>query len=91
MVADVGLHQELVAPILEVLERLSYRDVVHEDAAVGATIERVAEALEALLARCVPDLQTRTRTRTPSGVGRRRLSACRHASSHAGTVCIPAA
>ena len=50
------LDQKLVAPILEVLKRLLRVDVVAQDAAVRAAVERHAEALEPLLTGGVPDL-----------------------------------
>ena len=56
-VTRAGLDKELVAPGIEVLERLCRVDVVHQYAAVGASVEGHAERLEAFLARSVPQLE----------------------------------
>lgn len=56
-VAGRRLDEEFVAPAIDVLERGGGVDVVDEDAAVRAAVERYPERLEALLARCIPDLK----------------------------------
>jgi hypothetical protein len=43
------LYEKLVAPALQILERLRRGDIVAQNAAVGATVERHAQALESLL------------------------------------------
>ena len=55
-VAGHGLDQELLAPAVELTERLLVGDVVHQHAGVGAAVEGDAQTLEALLASSVPDL-----------------------------------
>jgi len=56
-IAWTRLYQKFIAPALQRLERVWNGDVVDEDAAVGAPVERNAETLEPLLSSRVPDLQ----------------------------------
>ena len=51
-----GLNEELVSPAVERLKGLGTVYVVNEDAAVGTTVERDAERLEALLTSSIPEL-----------------------------------
>ena len=53
---DNHLNEELVPPAVEGLEGVGRRDVVGQDAAVGAAVESHAQRLEPLLAGRVPDL-----------------------------------
>ena len=53
-----SLDEELIAPVVEVLEGLCIIHVVDEHTAVCTAIKGDAETLETLLARCVPDLCT---------------------------------
>jgi len=53
----VGVIRELLLPVGQVAEALPVVHAEGEQAAVGAAVERRAEAAEALLARRVPDLQ----------------------------------
>ena len=50
------LDEELVAPAIERLKGLGTVHVVDEDTAVGTTVERDAERLEALLTSSIPQL-----------------------------------
>ena len=45
-------------PSTEVLKASLVRDIVHKCAAVGTTVERIAERLELFLAGGIPDLQS---------------------------------
>lgn len=56
-VLDVGVEAELLLPVGQVAEALAVVQAEGEQAAVGAAVERRAEAAEALLPRRVPDLQ----------------------------------
>lgn len=49
--------QEVVAPLVDALVAIDARQVEHDNAAVSASVEAVAQALEALLTSCVPYLQ----------------------------------
>ena len=51
------LDEELVSPVVQVLKGLLHIDVTDQHAAVRAAVEGHPQALEALLACCVPDLQ----------------------------------
>lgn len=51
------LYQELVPPVVQVVKCLLGVHIVHQDTAVGSAVEGHAQALEALLPRCVPDLR----------------------------------
>mmetsp|Transcript_62 Transcript_62/g.103 ORF Transcript_62/g.103 Transcript_62/m.103 type:complete len:207 (-) Transcript_62:83-703(-) len=51
-----SLYQELVAPVVQVVESLGIVHVIHQDAAVSSTVECYAKGLEAFLASRVPDL-----------------------------------
>jgi hypothetical protein len=51
-----SLHQELVPPAVQCIERLRVVDIVYEHAAVGAAVEGNTQRLEALLASRVPEL-----------------------------------
>ena len=51
-----SLH-EVFEPGVDIFKRLGICDVVHDAAAVGATVERRTEALEPLLPSSIPDLQ----------------------------------
>lgn len=57
---EARLDQKLVAPVLQVLEGLLRVDIVHQHTAIRASVEGDAQALESLLAGCVPDLRERT-------------------------------
>ena len=54
---EARLSQEFGLPAVQVLKRLHLGDIVHQHAAMRAAIECCSERLEALLPRCVPDLQ----------------------------------
>lgn len=54
----VSVISELLLPVGQVVEALSVVHAEGEQAAVGAAVERRAEAAEALLTRRVPDLQS---------------------------------
>lgn len=56
-VLDIRVISELFLPVSQVAEALPVVEAEGEQAAVRATVERRAEAAEALLAGCVPDLQ----------------------------------
>lgn len=51
-----GLYQELIPPAVQRVEALLIIHVVHQHAAIRSPIERHAQALKALLPRCVPQL-----------------------------------
>lgn len=51
-----GLDQELVSPAVQRLEALGVVDVVHQNAAVGSSVECDAQRLESLLSGSVPEL-----------------------------------
>lgn len=53
----VSIVSKLLLPVRQVLETLSVVQAEGEQAAVGAAVERRAEAAETLLTRRVPDLQ----------------------------------
>ena len=53
-----SLRQKLVSPGIEVGEGAELGDVVDEDAAVGSSVEGVAQRLEPLLPRSIPNLQS---------------------------------
>jgi len=55
-VPGAGLNEELVPPTVQGLERLGAVDVVNEDAAVCAAVERDTEGLESLLTSSIPQL-----------------------------------
>lgn len=50
------LYQEFVPPTIQRLETLRVIDIVHQNAAVGASIEGNTQRLEALLSCRIPDL-----------------------------------
>lgn len=52
------IFDESFLPPGEVFESLFVSDVVGEDAAVGSSVEGVAQGLELLLPRCIPNLQS---------------------------------
>jgi len=56
-VPGAGLDEELVPPTVQGLKRLCAVDVVNEDAAVRAAIERDTEGLESFLTGGIPQLQ----------------------------------
>lgn len=56
-VFHVGVIRELFLPVSQVAKTLSVVQAEGEQAAVGAPVERRAQAAEALLSRRVPDLQ----------------------------------
>jgi hypothetical protein len=58
-VLRVGLDEELVPPRIEGLKGFGRVDVVDEDTAVGSTIERDTEGLEAFLTGGIPELGAR--------------------------------
>lgn len=64
-----GLNEELVPPAIEGFEGLGAVHIVHQNAAVGASVERDAERLEALLASSIPELRS---TGSAYSHGRRR-------------------
>jgi len=51
-----GLYEELVAPGVEILERVGRRHIVDKHAAVGSAVKRHSKRLEAFLTSSVPDL-----------------------------------
>lgn len=51
-----SLDEEFVSPVFKVVKGFRGVDVIDEDAAVCSSVEGYAEALEAFLAGCVPDL-----------------------------------
>ncbi len=53
----IRLHEELILPRLESLERRRLREVEDKQAHVSAAVERMPQGLEPLLPRCVPDLR----------------------------------
>jgi hypothetical protein len=53
------LRQELFFPVVQVFEALNLRDIVHEDTAVGTSVERHTKRLKPLLSCCVPYLHAR--------------------------------
>lgn len=55
---QTDLYQELVSPVVQVVEGLLRVHIIHKHAAVGAAVEGYAQALEPLLPSCVPDLRT---------------------------------
>jgi len=55
-VSGAGLYEKLVPPRVERLEGVWGRDVISEDAAVGAAVKCHSKGLETLLASRVPDL-----------------------------------
>ena len=55
-VARGGLDEELVPPRIKGLEGFGRVNVVHQHAAVSASIEGYAEGLKSFLAGCVPEL-----------------------------------
>jgi len=55
-ISRTRLDEELVSPALQCLESVGNGHVVDQDAAVGAAVERYAQALETLLTGSVPDL-----------------------------------
>lgn len=54
---DVGVEDELLPPVVEVVEALAVVHAEGEQAAVGAAVEGRPQAPESLLTRRVPDLQ----------------------------------
>ena len=50
------LDQELIPPVVQVLEGFCSVHIIHQDAAVSSAVERHTETLETLLSRCVPNL-----------------------------------
>jgi hypothetical protein len=69
-IARTGLHEELVAPRVEVLKGLCDVYVKDQNARIRAAVERDAEALEALLPGRVPDLESRERQKRGRGASR---------------------
>jgi len=55
-IPGASLDEELVPPAVQGLERLGTVDVVNEDTAIRATIERDTEGLESLLTGSIPQL-----------------------------------
>ena len=55
-VVGASLDEEFISPVFKVVEGFRGVDIVDEDAAVCSSVEGYAEALEAFLACCVPDL-----------------------------------
>ena len=55
-VAGTSLDEELISPAVQVLEGLGNIHIKDQDAAVGTTVERNTERLEALLAGGIPEL-----------------------------------
>jgi hypothetical protein len=71
-IPGTGLDEELIPPTVQSLERLGAVDVINEDAAVCATVERNTEGLESLLTGSIPQLRIAGNTLDQYMVGRSR-------------------
>lgn len=56
-VHGLSLDQKLLPPLIQSRETGLECDIKHQDAAVDSSVQRGAQRLEPLCARCVPDLR----------------------------------
>ena len=56
-IAWASLNKKLISPALKCLKCVGDSDIVDQDAAIGAAVERYTEALKPFLSSRVPDLK----------------------------------